>query len=622
MRRVLVGAAAVALLPLAIISGEARAAETCAVADHAGGEWRGFGPDLGNSRDQPAETTIGTDNVLSLAPAWTFAGDGDSFTGTPVVADGCVYVGGGSVYALNADTGTVVWQTEVPSGGSINSTLGLDGGRVLALVSRVGSPYAIALDQATGDILWEQTLDTQAGSDSYSSPVVHDGILIAGVSGGSAELGDEADRYAFQGSYVLLESATGEILHKEWVVHDPSLGDDGFAGGGVWSTPAVDAASGFAYVGTANPFQPREEHEHTNAIIKIDLRRTVGVDEAGVPVANADFGRIVDSYKGIVDEYFPQLGQVPCQDIDGNPPPWYPQGAGACQDIDLDFGAAPNLFTDSTGRALVGAGQKAGVYHAVDPETMDGAWSSLVGPPGALGGVVGTAAVTASGIAGPITPGGYLWSVGKDSENDLQWVAPVADGLHWGHQTSHANGVVYTMDLKGFLQAYDAATGVLLAAMPLTSDGSGAGGLGGGVAIARNTVYAPANGSLVALRAGSSGGGGGGGGDVPEVPGVGLPDGVAPLIVSVPGSFAAGYVTRAMVAEKDGSLTYANLDVAQHDVVAYAKGPDGKPLFESDIIGVGQTTPVRGLDRVTAGQSYDFYCSLHPNMQGTLQILP
>jgi polyvinyl alcohol dehydrogenase (cytochrome) len=612
VKRYLIAAACLALVPLAVVAPDAQAA-SCAPAEHAGGEWRTFGADLGNSRSQPAESTIGTSEAMTLAPAWSLKAESGAFTGTPVIADGCVYVAsdGGHVYAVNADNGREVWHVQLPRGG-VNSTLAVVDGRVYALVTEIGSPYAIALDQSTGAELWEQVLDTQVGSDSYSSPVVYTDelgpMVIAGVSGGAAELGDESDRYAFQGSYSVLDGASGEVLHKEWVVHDPALGDDGFAGGGVWSTAAVDVTTGYAYVGTANPFQPREEHEHTNSIVKIDLNRAVDA-------VNPTFGHIVDSYKGEVDEYFPAFGQVPCQDIDGNPPPWYPQGAGACQDIDLDFGAAPNIFTSSTGQTLVGDGQKAGVYHAVDPVTMDGVWKQIVGPPGAVGGVVGTATVTANGIAGPITPGGYLWSIARDG-GAPQWVAPTGDGVHWGQQTSSANGVVYSVDLKGFIDAYDAATGVPLLHRPLVTDGSSTGGLGGGVAIARNTVYAPGNGVLVALRPSASGGGGGGGPEVPPVPDAP----VEPTIVSGPGGFVAGYATRAMIAQQGGSLTYANLDVAIHDVTAKDKGPDGKPLFVSAKIGVGSTTPVLGLDRVESGKTYDFYCSIHPNMQGTLVI--
>lgn len=629
-RIVLLGTALTALFAPSAVGGPAgvNAAASCAVAEHVGGEWRTFGADLSNTRSQPMETTIGVAEAPELAPAWTFAtassGGSGGMTGTPIVADGCTFVAtdGGDVYALNADTGDVVWHVEVPSGGGINSTLAVSGGLVYGFVSRASAPYAIALDQATGALVWETQLDSQTGSDSYSSPVVFDGLVIAGVSGAAAETStDESERYAFQGAVVLLDALTGDVVKKTWVIHEPAADGigDGYAGAAVWSTPAVDVSTGFAYVGTGNPFQPQKEHPHANAVIKLDLRRD-----------SLTFGEVVDSYKGDVDEFFPAMSELPCGDVQGNPPPWYPQGVGACADIDLDFGAAPNIFTGADGRKLVGDGQKSGVYHAFDADTMDGEWKTQLGAPGMVGGIVGSATLVDGGIVGPVTQGGYLWSVAP-VDGGLQWATPTADGLHYAHQTSSANGVVYSMDLKGFLGAWDAASGAPLLQAPVGPAQSAAGGLGGGVAVARNSVYATANGVLSAFRVGGAGGGGGGGGLPSPPPG---PEGVGPVVTSGPGGFLAGYAPPAVVVQKGGSLTYLNMDIAPHDVLAdEVYGPDDElwcanypagrcPLFWSALITLGQQAPVYGLENVTPGATYPFTCSLHPNMQGTLVVSP
>ena len=74
-----------------------------------------------------------------------------------------------------------------------------------------------------------------------------------------------------------------------------------------------------------------------------------------------------------------------------------------------------------------------------------------------------------------------------------------------------------------------------------------------------------------------------------------------------------------MVTQPGGPLSFVNLDVVQHDVVAKDKGPDGGPLFKSKLIGLAESAPVEGLEKVQSGQSYGFYCSLHPGMQGTLR---
>jgi polyvinyl alcohol dehydrogenase (cytochrome) len=587
-----------------------------------GGEWRSYGRDLANTRFQEHEKVISAADVPFLAPAWVFStqtagGEGD-ITGTPVIADGCVYVATnrGWVFAMNADTGELVWKALVPDGGGINSSVTADGGRIYAAVSKAsrggpggGGPYVVALDQYTGALLWKSPpVDTQVGSDVYGSPVAFAGNVLLGVSGGSAELGDEADRYAFQGNFNFIDAATGALRTKLWVIHPPNQPNDDFAGAGIWSTPAVDPVAKVAFVGAGNPFQPQAEHAHTNAVLRID-----------VDPASPTFATVTGSYKGNVDEYVPGLSKLPCYDFPGNTAPSYPQGLGSCGDIDMDFGASSNLFRAADGRLLVGTGQKSGVYHVFDAATMKREWTALVGPPTPVGGIVGSTAVDGDRIYGPVTVPGYLWSTARTG--GLRWVAPVADALHWGEPVAVANGVVYTVDLKGFLDAYEARTGLPLLHRPMALGGTGSSPAlsWGGVSVARNTVYAAVgitsftNGFVVAFRPNAGGVGGGGSGiDLPNVGG--------PAVVAGPGAFATGYATPLATTSKGGRLSFTSLDLPQHDVVAVDDGPDGQPLFKSRLIGLGETAPVEGLDRVEPGRRYEFYCSIHPNMRGTLIV--
>ena len=104
-------------------------------------------PRLPNSRFQKNEKSISPADVPLLSPAWSFstvAGEGDAksegdITGTPVVADGCVYVATNRswVFALNADTGKEVWRTKLPRGGSANGTVGLGKRRCNKTTKRV-----------------------------------------------------------------------------------------------------------------------------------------------------------------------------------------------------------------------------------------------------------------------------------------------------------------------------------------------------------------------------------------------------------------------------------------------------------------------------------------------------
>src|SRR4051794_39477565 len=536
----------------------------CASANHAGGDWSSYGHDLANSRSQPAEKTLTTTVVPTLSKAWAFSasqggGDGD-FTGTPVVSGGCLYIASttGWVFAVNADTGKKVWSTQVDKDGSeITSSPAVAEGQVFVAVGRSSKPYVAALDERTGALRWTTITDRQNGADAYASPVVVDGVLFEGVSGGSAELSDETERNAFEGGYVLIETRgphAGRIIKKVYTVQRPAQHAKQ-GGATVWSTPAVDTRDKIAYVGTGNPFHPETDAKHADAILKIDLDRS-----------SKRFGDIISYYDGTPEEYEAAAQGTPCFDIPGNPAPYYPQGLGACGDMDLDFGASPNLIHGPNGQLFVGAGQKSGYYHLVDARTMKGVWQTPVGPPSSVGGIVGSTAYDGKSIYGPVTVGGYAWSLDRASGTP-RWLTPVADGAHWGNPVSEANGVVYTVGLTGFLDAYDSATGTPLLHHWMGADVA-SGDLAaswGGVAIARNTVYAAIgmtglpNGSVVAYR--------------PGLPvGAGAPAAAAgptpqSTVVSGPQAQSYGYLTPQMVVQKGGSLQYSNFDLVKHNVV-------------------------------------------------------
>ena len=714
-----------AVLATALLLPGAAEAASCAAVGAPGGDWPMYGADSANSRYQKHEKLISPADVPLLSPAWTFStkgagGEGD-ITGTPVVAGGCLYVATsrGWVFALNADTGEVVWKSKVPYGGGANASVGLGQGPlppgcktkakakrkagrkgrkrraragarkrrakrkagigcarrparkrrgkrkakrpaakpsdataakrkrrsrrrgarfrkakggvniVYVALSRTQAaegcpagdpcegPYVAAFNGRTGELLWATPpIDTQPGSDVYGSPMLYDGMLLLGVSGGSAELGDEADRYAFQGSMNFLNATSGKVLRKTWTIHPPKQPDDLFAGAGIWSTPAIDKEDKVAFAGTANPFKPQAEHERANAVVKFDVDRK-----------SPTFGEIMGSYKGDIDEYIPGLSQLPCYDIPGNPAPYYPQGIGSCGDIDLDFGSSANLFRGPDGRKLVGAGQKSGVYHVFDAKTMKPVWKQIVGPPTSLGGIVGSTAHDGGAVYGPVTVPGYVWSISA-ADGGHRWVGGVGDGVHWGPPVAVANGVVYSVDLAGFLNAWDARTGVQLAKRPLQLGGSGpVSASWGAVSVARNTVYAGvgllslADGFIVAFKRGGASdipqdlgetGGGEGGGGGGEAGGE--------TIVAGPGATSTGYATPVASTQVGGPLSFVNLDPVQHDVTAEMRGPDGRPLFASKLSGIGEVAPVEGLDKVQSGQSYAFLCSIHPGMRGTLVV--
>ncbi|HEV2685231.1 MAG TPA: hypothetical protein VGW79_01200, partial [Actinomycetota bacterium] len=240
---------------------------------------------------------------------------------------------------------------------------------------------------------------------------------------------------------------------------------------------------------------------------------------------------------------------------------------------------------------MVGAGQKSGIYFAFRADTMKQAWSTIVGPPSSVGGIVGSTAFDGTSVYGPITLGGHVWSI-KAAGGGLRWASPVVDGAHWGEPVSVANGIAYTVDLKGFLDAYDAATGVLLLHRPIamgSATGNNPVASWGGVSIARNTIYAAvgitalSNGFIVAFKPGGGEGGGGGGGGLPPLPSIGS----GFTAIAGPGAYSTTYATPIVLVQAGSEkLSFLNLDLQRHNIVSK------NGLFDSDLAGLGQTVPV------------------------------
>lgn len=79
------------------------------------------------------------------------------------------------------------------------------------------------------------------------------------------------------------------------------------------------------------------------------------------------------------------------------------------------------------------------------------------------------------------------------------------------------------------------------------------------------------------------------------------------------------YLTTTVTIDQGQRLSFANRDVTSHDVTARTNAPDGRPLFSTPTVGSGGQAPVEGTQYLTTG-SYEFFCSIHPGMQGTLNV--
>src|SRR3954449_5445716 len=224
-------------------------------------DWPVYGHDLSNTRTAAAEGPA-RDKLGSLEQAWSFKSDTGDFTGTPVVAGGVLVAGdqGGWVYALDAVTGKQLWSKQV--GSRVNGTAAIDldapgGAAAYVPVAAIGSPRLVAFSLKDGTKRWDTTLTRQNGASVYGSPTYWKGVLYMGTSG------PNNDDATARGSVVALDEGSGAI---RWQTFTVPPGSDGAA---VWTTPAIDTATGRLYVGTGNNYH-EPTTELSDAILAFD----------------------------------------------------------------------------------------------------------------------------------------------------------------------------------------------------------------------------------------------------------------------------------------------------------------------------------------------------------------
>jgi polyvinyl alcohol dehydrogenase (cytochrome) len=495
------------LIAVLLPSATVQAKKTCRANGGPGGDWPYYGRDISSTRNQTAEKTIGKDNVANLEPVWTFyAGQKGRFVTNTTVAGSCLYFSDeasfttGTVYAVDITTGKLVWKQVVeekaPPGefeggwGSTSSVQVVDG-RVHVNQNTSKGPdgkagLAAAFDAATGERLWtSEPISFGASANQMSAPGVWGGVHFIGL------VGPDVSRAAREG-FAILDAATGETLTAHRTIPKEDY-ERGYVGGGMWTNPAIDPATGYLYISTDNPNMSEQEHEYSNAILKIDLAQK----RNGKP--NPDFGEVVDSYKGDPDNWLYPGGynNPSCTTLsDGNGSGWAPY---PCGQLDVDMGGSPTLIKakEKGGgyRLQVGGTQKSGTVHMAEADRMRRLWTRTMTYPAAYQGNSGGAANDGKKIYVIANPGvliAYDVITGKEI-----WKSPViSDGLSH-HPVTISNGVAYIISNSGIVHAFDADTGSLLTTKSLHQGATrcGEGSLGdltwsGGVVIAHNTLFA------------------------------------------------------------------------------------------------------------------------------------
>ncbi len=480
-----------------------------------GASWPVAGHDLSNSRTQPDEFQIGVGNVGQLAPKWIFTTHGD-VSATPTVDGGAVYFpdGGGYLNAVNASSGSLIWQQRIRNYTGIATASSrvspaVDGDRLISgdsfILAHAGGAHVFAVNRYTGALLWSTQVDAHPAAIITGNPVVYGNEVIVGVSSN-----EETDAVApfyqcctFRGSVVALSTSTGQILWKTYTVPantgpcavQTPPGGCGYSGGAVWDTPAIDPATDSVYVGTGNNYTTPDAAAACEATAVASKTSNDGCTPPNdyfdsALSLNLQTGQVNWSHK--VEGW--DAWNFAC--VLGQGKSWCPSIAGD----DYDFsGSGPNLFQIG-GRTLVGLGQKSGVYWALDASTGNIVWDRLVGAGGIQGGIQWGTAYDGTRIYVPIgdvlysayqLPSGQTdhagsWAALDPATGRIIWQVPDPHGSADLSPPTEANGVLYVGSTAWFgdkMFALNAATGKVL--WGYGSNGS----LWAGPAVANGTVY-------------------------------------------------------------------------------------------------------------------------------------
>ncbi len=458
--------------------------------------WSGWSPTVTNTRFQSREMAgLTAADVPKLTLKWSLGfPDASVAWSSPTVAGGRVFVGSqnGTVYSLDAKTGCIHWIYSAAGGvrTAIAVGSGSNGSTLIYFGDTAANAYA--LNAETGRVVWTRKVDDHPLARITGSPALQAGRLYVPVS--SYEESQGADpRYeccTFRGSVSALDAATGRVIWKTMMITDPlerrgtsTAGAAlwGPSGSGIWSAPTIDEARKRLYVATGNAYSA-PAHTSSDAVVALDLesgaiRWMRQVTPGDVYLSNC------------------RAGNPNCPETNGP---------------DFDFGSPP-VLARAEGRDVLVIGQKSGIAFALDPahdgEVM---WEYRAGQGGVLGGIEWGAAVdgenayfAVSDILQP-KPGG-IHAVRIATGQRAWFTAPPSPVCGTGRGCNAAQsaavtaipGVVFSGSNDGALRAFSTVNGSVLWAFDTNKDfatvngvpAKGASLIGPGPVIAGGMVY-------------------------------------------------------------------------------------------------------------------------------------
>ncbi|MGK5071230.1 PQQ-dependent methanol/ethanol family dehydrogenase [Janthinobacterium sp. RT4P48] len=236
-----------------------------------------FGMGTQGQRYSPL-TQINDKTVAKLVPAWSFSFGGEKQRGQesqPLIHNGKMFVTASysRIFAIDLKTGAKLWKYEhrlpdgiMPCCDVVNRGAALYGNLV---IFGTLDAYLVALDQNTGKIVWKEKVDDYAaGYSMTAAPLIAEGLLLTGVSGGEFGIvGRVEARNPMTGDLVWTRpTVEGHMGHR--YDKDGKASDNGVSGtanktwpGDLWKTGGAstwmggtyDPQTKLAYFGTGNP---------------------------------------------------------------------------------------------------------------------------------------------------------------------------------------------------------------------------------------------------------------------------------------------------------------------------------------------------------------------------------
>src|SRR5437867_559269 len=205
-------------------------------------------------------------NVKRLVPIWNSSLMNDQGElAAPTIYNGVMYVINGKwTFAVDVETGRPIWRTPVELEAGIQRAAFHRGAATIyngKLFRVTIDNHLLALDMKTGKQLWNQKFaDSKEGYYATGGPIVANGVLISGVSGGESTTRGFLDGW---------DPETGKKLWRRYTI--PAPGSPGsetwpqnsdawkYGGGPTWRSGSYDPELDLVYWGTGNaePYDPR-----------------------------------------------------------------------------------------------------------------------------------------------------------------------------------------------------------------------------------------------------------------------------------------------------------------------------------------------------------------------------